>query len=110
MIRIFRKTGQSSVEYVVLIIFLIGSLFAIGNYLKRGLQGRLKESVDGLADQYDPRYTTSNILQQVTANTMTTIYAVPIDPADPDSKKYTQRIDVSNMIETKTGATKVSLY
>ena len=44
--------GQSTLEYAVLIIIIIGALLSIQVYIKRGLQGRLKSSADDIGDQY----------------------------------------------------------
>src|SRR3989338_8303660 len=50
-----RKEGQSTLEFTILTIIIIGVFFAAGNYVKRGIQGRWKSAVDDLGDQYDPR-------------------------------------------------------
>ena len=55
MFKLFKKRkGQSSVEYAVLIIVIIGALLAIQVYIKRGVQGRLKSATDDIGDQYSP--------------------------------------------------------
>ena len=46
------KRGQSTVEYAVLIVVVIAALLTIQNYVKRGVQGRLKSSADDIGDQY----------------------------------------------------------
>ncbi len=60
MLRMFRKRGQSTLEYAVLIVVIIAALIAMQVYLKRGLQGRLRESSDQIGDQFSPGYTVSN--------------------------------------------------
>ncbi len=47
-----QKKGQSTVEYAVLIIIIIAALLSIQAYIKRGVQGRLKDSADNIGDQY----------------------------------------------------------
>jgi len=101
--------GQSSLEYMILIIILIGSLLAISMYLKRAIQGRWKESVDNMGDQYDPRYTKSNILYSLESNLKTRMIAVPVG-GSLEGKKYTQRIDTTSSIEKKEGSYDVYLY
>ena len=49
-----RKKGQSTVEYAVLIIIVIAALLTIQNYIKRGLQGRMKQATDDIGDQFSP--------------------------------------------------------
>jgi hypothetical protein len=47
-----RKKGQSTLEYAVLIIIIIGALLSIQVYIKRGIQGRLKSATDDIGDQF----------------------------------------------------------
>ena len=52
--------GQSTLEYVILVGFIVAALIAMGVYMKRGVQGRFKESTDQVGQQYSPGYTTSD--------------------------------------------------
>lgn len=53
MFKSLRKSkGQSTLEYAVLIIIVIGALLSIQMYIKRGIQGRLRSSADDIGDQY----------------------------------------------------------
>ena len=47
-----QKRAQSSLEYAVLIVVIIGALLSIQNYIKRGVQGRLKSAADDIGDQF----------------------------------------------------------
>ena len=47
-----RKKGQSTLEYAVLMIIIIGALLTVQVYIKRGVQGRLKQASDDIGDQY----------------------------------------------------------
>ena len=47
-----RKKGQSTLEYAILIIIIIGALMSIQVYIKRGIQGRLKQASDDIGDQF----------------------------------------------------------
>lgn len=49
-----RKKGQSTVEYAILIVIVIGALLSIQFYIKRGIQGRLKSATDDIGDQFSP--------------------------------------------------------
>lgn len=49
-----RQKGQSTLEYAVLIIIIIGALLSIQVYIKRGVQGRLKSATDDIGDQFSP--------------------------------------------------------
>lgn len=58
----FRRNlrGQSTLEYVILAGFVVAALIAMGVYMRRGMQGRLRESTDQIGQQYSPEHTTSN--------------------------------------------------
>ncbi|MDO8579973.1 MAG: hypothetical protein Q7S13_00665 [Candidatus Omnitrophota bacterium] len=49
-----RKKGQSTLEYAILIIIILGALMSIQIYIKRGIQGRLKSATDDIGDQFSP--------------------------------------------------------
>ncbi|MCX5698283.1 MAG: hypothetical protein NTX01_01090 [Candidatus Omnitrophica bacterium] len=55
-----RTKAQSTLEYVILIGFVIAALIAMGVYMKRGTEGKLRESADQIGEQYDARNTSSN--------------------------------------------------
>ncbi len=61
-----QKRGQSTLEYAVLIVVIIGALLTIQVYIKRGVQGRLKSAADDIGDQYSDGNT--NSLQVITRN------------------------------------------
>jgi hypothetical protein len=47
-----RKKGQSTLEYAILVIIIIGALLSLQVYIKRGVGGRLKSAADDIGDQY----------------------------------------------------------
>lgn len=47
-----RKKGQSTLEYAILIVIIIGALLTLQVYIKRGIQGRLKSATDDVGEQY----------------------------------------------------------
>jgi len=59
-----QKRGQSTMEYAVLIVIIIGALLSIQVYIKRGVQGRLKSAADDIGDQYSDGNT--NIVKKTT--------------------------------------------
>lgn len=63
------KRGQSTLEYAVLIVVIIAALVAMQVYLKRGIQGRMRESSDQIGEQFSPGYTVSNRTTYTAANT-----------------------------------------
>lgn len=59
------RKGQSTLEYVILVGFVVAALIAMGVYMKRGMQGKLRESTDQVGEQYSPEHTTSNYTTDV---------------------------------------------
>ena len=99
------KLGQTSLEYAVLIIIVLGAFIAMQNYIKRGIQGRFKESVDTLGDQYDPRFAESNVRHTLSSSTNTVILAL-----NTEDGLTTIRTDTTTMQERKTGSESVQGY
>jgi cytoskeletal protein RodZ len=67
-----KKKGQSTLEYAVLIIIVIGALLSIQIYIKRGIQGRLKSASDDIGDQYSPGNTNLKKVTHTASNTRDT--------------------------------------
>ena len=73
MFKLFAKMkGQSTLEYAVLVIIIIGALLTIQTYIKRGVQGRLKSSSDDIGDQFSPNNTNAHKDTHVISNTQET--------------------------------------
>ena len=66
-LRLRKNRAQTTLEYAILIGVIVGGLIAMQVYLKRGFQGKLRESADSMGDQFSPGYTTYNY----TTNTFT---------------------------------------
>ncbi|VAX37509.1 hypothetical protein MNBD_UNCLBAC01-565 [hydrothermal vent metagenome] len=64
-----RKKGQSTLEYAILIIIIIGALMAIQVYIKRGIQGRLKSATDDIGDQFSPGNTNVTVTMKTVSQT-----------------------------------------
>jgi uncharacterized protein (UPF0333 family) len=52
-IRTKNNKGQTTLEYIILIVIIIAALLTIQGYLKRGIQGRLRSSADDIGEQYE---------------------------------------------------------
>ena len=73
MLRYLRKRkGQSTVEYAVLIIIIIGALLSIQLYIKRGIQGRLRSAADDIGEQFSPGNTNFTVTQRAYSKTSET--------------------------------------
>lgn len=53
-----KNRAQSTVEYAVIIGVVVTALLAINIYMKRGIQGKLRESTDQIGEQFDAQKTT----------------------------------------------------
>ena len=104
MLRRHRR-GQTTLEYIVLIIIVLGALLAISNYFKRGLQGRWKAAMDDMGDQYDPRVADTSLRHTLVQSTNTSIIAI-----NQTGGFWTQRTDESLSTERKTGTVSVGSY
>ena len=51
---IVRRTGQSTLEYAVLIAVVAAAAIGMQIYVKRGIQGRLRQSADQVGEQFTP--------------------------------------------------------
>ena len=63
-----RQKGQSTLEYAILIIIIIGALLSIQVYIKRGVQGRLKSATDDIGTQFSPGNT--NVIKKMTTSSV----------------------------------------
>ncbi len=50
----FKRKGQSTVEYAMIIAIIVGGLLLMQHYVRRGLAGRYRSSSDDLGEQFDP--------------------------------------------------------
>ena len=103
------KRGQSIMEYVILLVIVIGAFVATSSYVKRGIQGRWKQAVDGLGEQYDPTIMVTHITYTLNAQTMTKIESQPYILGDAMGL-MTNRTDFSNSVERKAGQSQVGSY
>lgn len=61
-----RRRAQSTLEYAMVTACLVAALLAMQIYLKRSIQGRLRNAADELGEQYSAITTTSNLTQTIT--------------------------------------------
>ncbi len=69
---VLRHCGQSTVEYAAVVAIVVAALLSMQVYIKRGVSGRLRASVDSLGEQYAPRHTTSTMALTMNSDTTTT--------------------------------------
>ncbi len=89
-----RRTGQSTVEYAVVLTVVIAALLGMHLFMKRGVQGRLRSATDDIGEQYVPG--------QVTATHHVTSFSHTQQTLE-DSGKSTSHLDEN---ETQTRSAK----
>ena len=93
-----RNRGQSTLEYAILIIIILGALLSVQFYIKRGIQGRLKQATDDIGDQYSSGNT--NVLRQTkTVVTTREIFANGASVSDIVGNEITNVITSMNIID-----------
>jgi Flp pilus assembly pilin Flp len=107
----YSRKGQTILEYTVVLIIILGVLIAMKDYIKRGIQGRWKSATDDFGEQYDPTTVNSNILYSTMGNSDSIITVTCStgtgSGGDTVWGQWTNRVDYSNTVETKTGSTQV---
>ncbi len=100
-----KKRGQTTIEYVLIFIIVIGGLIAMSVYFKRAMQGRWRAALDDLGEQYDPRFANTDLRHKLYTHSVTKIRAI-----NADGGWYTSRTDEVVSNEIKTGYRSVGAY
>jgi len=98
--------GQTILEFTVIIIIILGVLITMKDYIKRGVQGRWKSATDDFGDQYDPQFVNSNIVYATQSNSVSQVSVINTT-VDNVPGQWTNRVDITNAVETKSGSTQV---
>jgi hypothetical protein len=48
-----KDNGQSTLEYTIMISVVIGALLLMQIYMKRGVQGKMRDSADQIGEQFE---------------------------------------------------------
>lgn len=64
--------GQGTLEYALIIAVVVAGLIAMQIYIKRGVQGKLRESTDSVGEQFEATNTSSTITRTHTGKTVST--------------------------------------
>ena len=75
--RIYRRKAQSALEYAMVVICIAGALIAMHKYIKRSMQGRLRDAADQVGEQYSAQTTKSKLTQTITNPTPVTVISKP---------------------------------
>jgi len=89
------KKAQSTLEFAIVIFAIVAALLAMQLYIRRGLQGRLRQGADELSvQQYEPKNTVSDIT--TTQNSDITTQTNTVD----DGERY--NTTTTNTINSQT--------
>ncbi len=84
--RFLKINAQSTVEYAVLIACIAAALIGMQFYLKRGIQGRLRQGGDEIGQQYSAGNTGSTTT--TTTNSTWTINQNIVQLQDKETKEF----------------------
>ena len=102
-----RRKGkaQSTTEYAVLFAIVAAAVVGMQVYMKRSVQGRMRQSADSIGSQYEPGNTTSTITLNV-SNTTTTTTTLQKDQPLSDGRSgdtVTTITNITNDTTTRSG-------
>lgn len=63
------KKGQSTLEYAIIVVVVVGALLAMQWYIKGGYQGRLRRASDDIGEQYSPTRISTNYTTNINSTT-----------------------------------------
>lgn len=73
----YKRRAQSTLEYAMVIACLAAALIGMQIYIKRSIQGKLRDAADEIGDQYSAKKTTSNLTQTISNAAPVTISSKP---------------------------------
>lgn len=97
-----KKKGQSTLEYAILIIIIIGALLSIQVYIKRGVQGRLKQATDDIGDQFSVGNTNVKKTRFTNSKTSDTFLSGVQESKIIDRNEETRETLSANIINVET--------
>lgn len=97
--------AQSTLEYAVVVVVIVAALLAMQIYLKRAMQGRLRQAADEAGQQYAPRATTSDITIQQDSTVQITTTTTKDDAAG--IYKTVTSNNIINQTDTRKGSESV---
>ena len=95
-----QKRGQSTLEYAVLIVVIIGALLTIQVYIKRGVQGRLKSAADDIGDQYSDG-NTNEVKTTNRSSTVEETFNAGVSASNIIGNEFTNTMDNSVVINAQ---------
>lgn len=108
MFTYLNKKGQSTLEYGLIIAVIVGALIAMQVYIKRGIQGKLKQASDDIGEQFSPgagtyNYTTFSNTQSNESVVPTTVNSTQMSKTTTNvtqSQTRTANEQIGNLTDT----------
>ena len=100
-IRLNQRRGQSTLEYGVIIGVVVAALIAVQAYVKRGLQGKMRQATNEIGEQYSPGNTTSSYTTETKVESNESTAADASDPLKPVT------VSTSSQLQDRTGSEQV---
>jgi uncharacterized protein (UPF0333 family) len=101
-LKINRK-AQSTLEYAIIVVVVVGALLAMQWYVKGGFQGRLRQASDDMGQQFSPTLTASNQTTNINSSQTEAWGGGSYSTNTPSSNTIT-----SNVTQARTGSENVS--
>lgn len=67
-----KRKGQGTLEYAIIIAAVVAALLAINMYMKKAVQGKLRDTSDEIGRQFEPDKFSSTVTTQSSGQTTTT--------------------------------------
>lgn len=98
--------AQSLLEYAVLIIVIVVALLSSQVYIKRALQGRWRQAMDNVGEQYDYASTFGDTFLYTQSNTISKSNLINNEAGEG----WINRVDTTNAVENRIGSETVTGY
>lgn len=98
------RTGQSALEFSVLVAVLVAALLTMQIYMKRGFSGRLRATADSIGGAYAPRHTTADLTLSSASKTETTSNLTKVD-VDGDGAQEQVMVTKTRILSERTSRT-----
>jgi Flp pilus assembly pilin Flp len=95
------------IEYSFLIVCIIVALVAMQSYIKRGIQGKLRQSADQIGTQYEPGQTSSDFT--ITSRSNITSVSI-LEKIDEDTINTTTVVTTNYDTQERTGTETVGAF
>lgn len=86
------RGGQTILETAILLVAIVLAFMTMQAYLRRGLQGRLRQDISSVGEQYDPHATVSDITINHISNMSSTTKTSDEEVVNPYSGEIENRL------------------